>query len=195
MLDRGHHLTLRGPVAGQLVRDHDTRGPALLLEQLPEQAFGSPPVPPLLDENVEHNPILVDRPPEPVLLSPDHQAHFVEVPLVTRTGQPAPDLVSEVLPELARPLPYGLMAHVDAAGRQHLFHHAKAERKAEVQPHGVADDLAWKAVAGVGGLGCGCHARHLPVPACPAKPRPKPRPKLTVPTRTPEGNKSLQSLR
>src|SRR3954453_11890175 len=97
--------------------------------------------------------------------------------LVTRTGKPAPDLVSEGLPELARPLPDGLMAHVDAAGRQHLFHHAQAERKAEVQPHGVADDLAWKAVAGVGGLGCGCHARHLPVPAFPAKPRPK----LTVP--------------
>src|SRR3954469_5145975 len=116
MLPRGHHLTLRGPVAGQLVRDHDTRGPALLLEQLAEQSLGGPLVPPLLDENVEHNPILVDRPPEPVLLSPDHQAHFVEVPLVTRTGQPAPDLVGEVLPELARPLPYGLMAQVDAAG-------------------------------------------------------------------------------
>src|SRR3954468_16419089 len=103
--------------------------------------------------------------------------------LVTRTGQPAPDLVSEGLPELARPLPDGLMAHVDAAGRQHLFHHAQAERKAEVQPHGVADDLAWKAVAGVGGLGCGCHARHLPVPAFPAKPRPK----LTVPAGVPSG--------
>src|SRR3954462_7343941 len=89
----------------------------------------------------------------------------------------APDLVSEVLPELARPLPYGLMAHVDAAGRQHLFDHAQAERKAEVEPPGVADDLAGKAVAGVGGLGCGCHPRHLPVPAFPAKPRPK----LTVP--------------
>ena len=60
MLDRGHHLTLRGAVAGQLVRDHDTRGPALLLEQLLEQAFGGPLVPPLLDENVEHDPILVD---------------------------------------------------------------------------------------------------------------------------------------
>src|SRR5215210_4064014 len=26
VLDRGHHLTLRGAVARQLVRDHDTRG-------------------------------------------------------------------------------------------------------------------------------------------------------------------------
>src|SRR3954454_913738 len=84
----------------------------------------------------------------------------------------------EGLPELEAPLAHGLMAHVDAAGRQHLFDHAQAERKAEVEPHRVADDLAREAVAGVGGLGGGCHAGHLPVPAFPAKPRPK----LTVPS-------------
>src|SRR5215210_1410631 len=177
MLDRGHHLALGRAVARQLVRDHDTRDPALLFQQLAQQALGGPLVPPLLDENVEHNPILVDRPPEPVLLAADHQAHLIEVPFIARTGQPTPDLVGEALAELARPLPDGLMAHVNTAGRQHLFDHAQAERKAEIEPDGVADDLAWKAVAGVGGLGCGCHARHLPVPAFPAKPRPK----LTVP--------------
>src|SRR5215210_420161 len=97
--------------------------------------------------------------------------------LVAHTGEPAPDLVGEALAELARPLAHGLVAHVDAAGRQHLLDHAQAQRKAEGEPHGVADDLARKAVAGVGGLGGGCHAGHLPVPAFPAKPRPK----LTVP--------------
>src|SRR5215204_4540298 len=146
VLDRGHHLTLGGAVTGQLVRDHDTRGPGLLFQQLAEQAFGGPLVPQALDQNVEHNPILVDGPPEPVLLSPDHQAHTVEVPFVARAWQPAPDLVGEGLAELAGPLPYGLVAHVDTAGRQHLFDHAQAQRKAEVQPNGVADDLAWKAV-------------------------------------------------
>src|SRR5829696_6947627 len=90
--------------------------------------------------------------------------------LVARTGQPTADLIGEVLAELAPPLAHGFMAHVDAAGRQHLFHHAKTERKAEVEPHGVADDLCGKAVAGVGGLGTGWHAGHLPAPACPAKP-------------------------
>src|SRR4051812_552983 len=97
--------------------------------------------------------------------------------LVARVWQPAPDLVGEALAELARPLAHGLMGHVDAAGGQHLFDHAQAERKAEVEPHGVADDLGWEAVASVGGLGGGCHAGPLPVPTSPAKPRPK----LTVP--------------
>src|SRR3954447_8047041 len=173
VLDRGHHVCLRGPVAGELVRDHHTRGSALLFQQLTEQTLGGLLVAPALNENVEHDPILIDRPPEPVLLAGDHQAHFVEMPLVARTGQPTPDLVGEALADLARPLPHGLVAHVDAAGRQHLFDHAQAQRKAEVEPDRVADDLAWKAVASVGGLGGGCHAGPLPVPALPAKPRPK----------------------
>src|SRR3954468_24988563 len=181
MLDRGHHLTLRGAVAGELVRDHDTRGPALLFQQLAKQAFGGPLVPPLLDENVEHEAILVDGPPEPVLLASDLHLDLVQVPLVSGTGQPAPDLVGEALAELARPLADCLMADRDAAGRQHLIHHAQAQRKAEVEPDRVADDLAWKAVAGVGGLGRGCHAGPLPVPTFPAKPRPK----LTVPPHQP----------
>ena len=71
------------------------------------------------------------------------------------------------------------MRTIDATRAQHLFDHAQAERKAEVEPDGVADDLARKAVAGVGGLGCGCHAGHRPIAAFPAKPRPK----LTVPPR------------
>src|SRR3954465_15258757 len=109
MLDRGHHVCLRGAVAGELVRDHDTRGPALLFQQLAKQAFGGPLVPPLLDENVEHEAILVDGPPEPVLLASDLHLDLVQVPLVSGTGQPAPDLVGEALAELARPLPDGLM--------------------------------------------------------------------------------------
>src|SRR5829696_8443563 len=116
VLDRGHYVCLGGAVAGQLVRNHHTRHAGLPLQQLAEQALGGPLVAPALDENVEHEAILVDGPPEPMLRSPDHQAHFVEVPLVARTGQPAADLVGEALAELARPLPHGLVAHGDAAG-------------------------------------------------------------------------------
>ena len=70
------------------IHDHHTRHASLALQQLAEQ-FGGPLVPPLLDKNVEHEAILVHRPPEPVLRSPDHQAHFVEVPLVAGPGSRA----------------------------------------------------------------------------------------------------------
>src|SRR4051812_24417794 len=65
VLDRGHHLSLGGAVAGQLVRDHDTRGPHLPLQQLAKQPLGGLLVAPALDQDVEHDPILVDGPPEP----------------------------------------------------------------------------------------------------------------------------------
>src|SRR5215218_2840097 len=97
MLDRGHHLTLRGTVARQLVRDHDTRGPHLPFQQLAKQALGGPLVPPALDENVEYEAILVDGPPEPVLLSPDHQAH-----LASRAGESHPHALPEPYVTLSR---------------------------------------------------------------------------------------------
>ena len=90
--------------------------------------------------------------------------------LVARAWQPAPDLVGEGLAELARPLAHGLVAHVNAAGGQPLFHHAQAQRKAEAEPDGVADNLAWEAVAGVGGLGAGCLALDVMVATYPAQP-------------------------
>src|ERR671929_707045 len=116
MLDPGDQFPLGRAVTGQLVRDHDTRWPHLLLQQLAKQARGGPLVSPALNQDVEHDSILVDGPPEPVLLSADPQADFIQVPLVSRTGQPAPDPVGELLTELARPLPHGLMADEDAAG-------------------------------------------------------------------------------
>src|SRR3954471_12951685 len=96
MLDRGHHLVFRGTVARQLVRDHDTRGPHLPLQKLAKQTLGGPLVPPALDENVEHDPILVDRPPEPVLLAADHQAH-----LASRAGESHPHALPEPYVTLA----------------------------------------------------------------------------------------------
>src|SRR4051812_40661962 len=47
--------------------------------------------------NVEHDPILVDSPPEPVLLSPDHQAH-----LASRAGESHPHALPEPYVTLSR---------------------------------------------------------------------------------------------
>src|SRR5918911_1557491 len=67
VLDPGHQLLLRRRIARQLVGDHDPRRPALLLEQLAQQALGRFLVAPALDEHVERDPVLVDGPPQPVL--------------------------------------------------------------------------------------------------------------------------------
>src|SRR3954454_4530731 len=64
---------------------------------------------------------------------------------------PPLDPVGKVLAELERPLPYGLVADDNATCGQHLLNHAQAERKAEIQPDDVADDLGRKAIAGIAG--------------------------------------------
>src|SRR3954469_23377358 len=97
MFDRGHHLVFRGAVARQLVRDHHTRHAGLPLQQLAKQTLGGLLVAPALDQNVEHDPILIDGPPEPVLLAADHQAH-----LASRAGESHPHALPEPYVTLSR---------------------------------------------------------------------------------------------
>ena len=89
VLDPGHQLPLRRAIARQLVGDHDARRPALPLQQLAQQALGGPLVAPALHQHVEHDAVLVDRPPQPVLLAGDFDHDLIEVPLVAGAGAAA----------------------------------------------------------------------------------------------------------
>ena len=168
--DPGHQFPLRRGIARQLVGDQHPRRLALLPQQPAQEALGCLLVAPALHQHVEHDAVLIDRPPQPVLLTGDGDHHLVEVPLIAATGQPAADLVGEGLAELPGPLPYRLMADKNAAGGQHFLDHTQAERKAEIQPDRVADHLGWKAVAGVGGANGPRHPARLPGPPTHRKP-------------------------
>src|SRR3954447_13760543 len=149
MLDARHDLPLCRTVAGKLVGDHDARRPALPLQQLAQKPFGGPFVPPALDEYVEHDAVLIDCAPHPALLAGNFEGNLVDIPFVSSRGQSAPDLVSERLAELEGLLPHALVADDDAAGGQHLLHHAQAEREAEIEPNGVTDDRGREAVTDI----------------------------------------------
>src|ERR1700720_1001575 len=102
------------------------------------------------------------------------------MPLVANPGQAATNLVGDSLAELARPLPHGFVADHDAARGQQLLHHAQPERKAEIQPHGMADDLGWKPMALVAGASGGRHSTRLSAPV--SQRNPEGHVKLTVPS-------------
>src|SRR4051795_12709254 len=134
------------------------------LQQLAEQALGGPFVPPALHQDVEHEAVLIHRTPQPVLLAGDLEDDLIEVPFVSGRRQAPPDLVGERLAELARPLPYRLVADDDAMRGQHLLNHAQAEREAKVEPDRVADDLGREAIAGIAGANGRRHPLRLPAP-------------------------------
>src|SRR5215213_7891933 len=71
MLDARHDLPLCRTVARQLISDHDARRPALALQKLAEQALGGALITPALDQHIEHDAVLIDRAPQPVLLAGD----------------------------------------------------------------------------------------------------------------------------
>ena len=64
VLDPGHDRSCRRAVASQLVGNHHTWCPPLPLHQLAQQALGGSGVAAALDEDVEHDAILVDSAPE-----------------------------------------------------------------------------------------------------------------------------------
>jgi hypothetical protein len=115
VLDAWHQLPPGRPITRELIGDHDPRRPALPLEQLAEQALRCPPIPPALHQYVEHHPGLIDGTLEPVLYPSDLDDDLIEMPLVTNSRQPPPDLIGELLTKLECPLPYGFMANHDAS--------------------------------------------------------------------------------
>src|SRR6201993_4219297 len=160
VLNPRHDLPLGRGVALQLVGDEHTRSSTLLSEKLAEQAFGGLLVAPALDENIENEAVLVDGTPEPMLLPGDADDDLIEVPLVATARRALTNAVGEFPAEFEPPLPDRLVCHRDAAGGQHLLHHAQAQREPKVQPYGVADDLSGVAMAGVNRVSS---RRHHPV--------------------------------
>jgi hypothetical protein len=146
MFDTREHLSLCGTVALELVRDDHPGNILAALEQLAEEFLRSPLVSPALDQDIEDIAGLIDSPLEIVPLTMNREQHLVQVPLVARSGTPAPELIGIRLRKLAAPLPDRLVAHRDAACKQQLFYIAVAETEAEVPPHTMADDLSREAV-------------------------------------------------
>ena len=75
-----------------------------------------------LNQDIEHDPVLVDSTPSPMLPTGDADRDLIEMHLVPGCRKIA-DLIGEVLPELQRPLPDRLMTDQDPSGRQHLLDH------------------------------------------------------------------------
>jgi hypothetical protein len=113
-----------------------------------------------LDQDVEHDAVLIDGSPQPVATTTDADRHFVEIPIVARSRSATPQLQSEGGSELGAPAPYGLVADLNAAFSHEFLDSAKAQVEAKVQPDSVGDDLGWVAMSAVQR---GQGGRHQPI--------------------------------
>jgi hypothetical protein len=100
VLDTRQDFSLSRIIAGQLVRDHYTWGDALLFKYLPRQArqaLGCFGVASALNQDVEYGPVLVDGPPQPMLLAAVADDDLVEAPFIAGCRKKPADLVRKAL--------------------------------------------------------------------------------------------------
>jgi hypothetical protein len=153
MFDTGQELAQDRPLAFQLIRDDHPRHICQALQEFAEEFLRHFLVPPALHEDLEPMAILIDGPPQIVPFAVDGEKDFVQVPLVTRPGMPAAQLIGIGLPELPAPVAYCPISQDDAVCGHQLFGIPVTQAEAEIQPDTVADDLGREPMALIG-IGC-----------------------------------------
>ena len=144
----GHDHSLSCRVTAQLIRhDHAWTSPPGCAQQPSEEPHGRKTVAFRLDENVDHNTILVDGSPEIMPHTIDVEKDLVQMPFVARSRTPLPQAIGIPLAELVAPAPDRFIADYHTSRGHQFFHITKADTESEVQPHAIGDDLLRKPIA------------------------------------------------
>ena len=75
-------------VTRELVGDDDSRLVANTVDDPAQKPFGGMLITPRLDQDVEHDAVLIDGSPQPVATPTDADRDFVEMPFVARSRSP-----------------------------------------------------------------------------------------------------------
>ena len=147
VFDVRKQLTLSDAIAAQLVGHDHPRFILQALEQPLEEALRRLGIAPSLNQNVEHNAVLIDGPPEIMLYSQDANEDFVHVPLIAGSWPTPTQSVGETRCEFLAPAPHRLVGYDDTAFRQDQLDIPQTEAEHVIQPDSVADDLGGKPMA------------------------------------------------
>jgi len=113
-----------------------------------------------LNQDIEHDTVLVHRAPEVMKNAVDPNEHFIEIPFITRPWPATPDPFREARAEFRAPAAHGFVRQGDPSLGQQQFDVAEAQTERVIQPHGVTDDLRGEPVAVVR-VGFELHPRTL----------------------------------
>jgi hypothetical protein len=128
-----------GPVTGKFVRA-DRLWDVIFAEQASQERSCRFGISVTLQQDVEHDPVLVHGSPEPVTDTADGGTDFVHVPPGTPSGFPVTQLFSDERREFDVPLAKRVVADLNPALLEQLLHIPVAEREAVVQPNCMLDD-------------------------------------------------------
>src|ERR1700757_2023358 len=82
VFDMGHQRTLRHTIAAELVGNEDPRHILQTLQQPLEETLRGAGITPMLHQDVEHDPVLIDGTPKIMQLTSDPNEDLIQVPLV-----------------------------------------------------------------------------------------------------------------
>ncbi|KMK64103.1 hypothetical protein IMCC21224_1581 [Puniceibacterium sp. IMCC21224] len=126
MIQTGRYVALGSAIGSQLVRYNPFWHEAMTLEKSEHQTFRSRLIPTGLEDFIQHNPMLIDRAPEPEWPVGNLHDDFVQMPNITRTGLPPSQILGDLRPEFDRPAPDGFVGHINSALEQHLLNLTQA---------------------------------------------------------------------
>jgi hypothetical protein len=147
MLNLGKQLALSDAVAAQLVGHDDAWLILQTRQQSLEKALCGFGVTARLNQDVEHDPILVDGAPKVVLNTLDPDENLIQVPFIAWPRPAAAHTIGERRGKFLAPAPDRLVGHNDAAFSQNQLNVPQTEAENVVQPDGVADNLSGEAMA------------------------------------------------
>jgi hypothetical protein len=116
-------------------------------QQPPKESFGGFDIPSWLDEDVEHDAVLIHLAPKIMLYALDPDEHLVQVPFVAGPKSASAQTIGKDLAELFAPTPHRLIGDDNAPFSQKQLDISQAEAEHVIRPDSMADDLNGKAMA------------------------------------------------
>jgi hypothetical protein len=109
MLHAGEDLPFDCAVARQFIRNDHPGDIPQAFEELPEELLGRGLVTPPLHQDIEHVAVLIDGAPQILPLATNGEKHFIQVPLVARSGAAPAEPIGIGLSKLPAPISYRFM--------------------------------------------------------------------------------------
>jgi hypothetical protein len=144
MFNPGQQLAPGHTVASQLIGHDHPRDKLNVLQQPAKEVLRGFAIPPWLNEDVEHNAVLVHGTPKIMLSALDPDENPIKV---TGTRTTAAQAVGQALAEFFTPASNGLVGDDNAPLGQNLLHIPQAEAEHVIEPDSMRDDLGGKAMA------------------------------------------------